>query len=152
MTLREHRGGESYHKWEGPKTVLGEGLYDMFSPRLSFPPPMFFSDLWHISGFQKSLKLKKRAELKVTDPNAGVSCEALRVSAKICCFLRFPAPPPRRKSFVSGKVKRPANRQFRKSTGVSHGSLRPFSWHQKHCQTSIFGAMIIPEREFLEPH
>ena len=31
---------------------------------------------------------------------------------------------------VSGKVKRPSNRQFRKSTGVSHGSLRPFSWHQ----------------------
>ena len=22
----------------------------------------------------------------------------------------------------------------------------------KHCNTSIFGAMIVPEREFLEPH
>ena len=28
------------------------------------------------------------------------------------------------------KVKRPASRRLRKSTGVSHGSLRPFSWHQ----------------------
>ena len=37
-------GGETYHKWGGgPKTVFGEALYGMFSPLLSFPPPLCFS-------------------------------------------------------------------------------------------------------------
>ena len=29
----------------GSQTVFGEGLYGMFSPPLSFPPPLFFSDI-----------------------------------------------------------------------------------------------------------
>ena len=32
-----------YHKWGGFKTVFGEGLYGMFSPPLSSPPPFVFS-------------------------------------------------------------------------------------------------------------
>ena len=28
----------------GSKTVFGEGFYGMFSPPLSFPPPLFFSE------------------------------------------------------------------------------------------------------------
>ena len=31
----------------GSKTVFGEGFYGMFSPSLSFPPPLFFSDSIH---------------------------------------------------------------------------------------------------------
>ena len=43
--MREQRGaGESYHKWGGSKAVFGEGFYGMFSPPLSFPPPLFFSE------------------------------------------------------------------------------------------------------------
>ena len=44
MTLRKQRGGKSYHKWGGSKTVFGEGFYGIFSPPLSFPPPFVF--LW----------------------------------------------------------------------------------------------------------
>ena len=48
MTLREQRGGGSYHKWGGPKPFLGRGLgfYGMFSPPLSFPPPLSFFGCW----------------------------------------------------------------------------------------------------------
>ena len=36
------RGGKTYHGWEGgiPETFLQRGLYGMFSPLLSFPPPL----------------------------------------------------------------------------------------------------------------
>ena len=45
MTMRKQRGGggESYHKWGGPKPFLGRGFMVLFSPPLSFPPPLCFS-------------------------------------------------------------------------------------------------------------
>ena len=43
MTLREQRGGKRIISG-GSKTVFGEVLYGMFSPPLSFPPPLFFSE------------------------------------------------------------------------------------------------------------
>ena len=43
MTGREQTGGGgTYHRWRGSKTVFGEGLYGMFSPPLSLPPPFVF--------------------------------------------------------------------------------------------------------------
>ena len=40
-------GGESYHKW-GVQNCLGEGLYGMFSPPLSFPPVLVFSEIGQV--------------------------------------------------------------------------------------------------------
>ena len=37
-------GGKRIIGGGGPKTVFGEGFYGMFSPPLSFPPPLFFSE------------------------------------------------------------------------------------------------------------
>ena len=36
---REQKGGGNVSYVVGSKTVFGEGLYGMFSPPLSFPPP-----------------------------------------------------------------------------------------------------------------
>ena len=56
-------------------------------------------------------------------------------------------------SGVPGKVKRPANRQFRIQVNGGQSWLSPpLLMAPKHCETSIFGAMIVPEREILEPH
>ena len=45
ITGRGQMGGGGNVSWvEGSKTVLGEGLYGMFSPHLSFPPPLLPSD------------------------------------------------------------------------------------------------------------
>ena len=35
-----------YHRWEGggSKTLTGEGIYVFFSPLMSFPPPLWFSE------------------------------------------------------------------------------------------------------------
>ena len=48
MTLREQRGGgESYHKWGGPKPFLGRGFMVCFPLPWVFPPPFVFSDMEH---------------------------------------------------------------------------------------------------------
>ena len=33
-----------YHRWGGGQNSFREGFYGMFSPSLSFHPPLFFSD------------------------------------------------------------------------------------------------------------
>ena len=54
--------------------------------------------------------------------------------------------------FRSGKVKRPGNRQFRKLMGFSQWTSPPPVMAPKHSKTSIWGAVIISGRGFLEPH
>ena len=41
MTGREQGGGETYHRWGGPKLFFGERFYGMSSPPLSSPPFVF---------------------------------------------------------------------------------------------------------------
>ena len=42
------------------KTVFGEGFYGMFSPLLTFPPPLFLSEFCLKSGVQNCEKVPAR--------------------------------------------------------------------------------------------
>ena len=59
MTLREQMGGNRIISG-GVQTVFGEGLYGMFSPPLSLPPPLVFSEFWR----RQDLNNHKRGVVK----------------------------------------------------------------------------------------
>ena len=52
---------------------------------------------------------------------------------------------------ISGKVKRPGNRQFRKLMGFSHGSLRHLSWHQNTVKQAFWVPWSFLRGDLLNP-